>query len=152
MASTATCAIAESQSLPADKKISPSLLAIAIVAGGALASPVLAAEPAVNDPGITVAQGSTASPSSQTGPVQQAPPVAGSSTGGGASEYTVRPTPPPGQNPYAQADQLKVRGWTIPLPGAAGRPAWGRPPPSHGPRGAHGLERRPRRRRCGWRR
>ena len=119
MASTATCAIAEAQSLPADKRLSPSLLAIAIVAGGALASPVLAAEPAVNDPGITVAQGSTASPSSQTGPVQQAPPVAGSSTGGGASEYTVRPTPPPGQNPYAQADQLKVRGWTIPLPGAA---------------------------------
>ena len=59
------------------------------------------------------------SPSSQTGPGQSPPPVAGSGAGGGsASDYTVRPVPAT-QNPYAAADQLKVRGWIIPLPNAA---------------------------------
>ena len=28
------------------------------------------------------------------------------------------PEPPPGQNPYALADTLKIRGWILPLPGA----------------------------------
>ncbi len=99
--------------------------ATALIAAGGLAGPVFAAGPAVNDPGTPVAQAgssiSPVSPSSQTGPQQATPPVGGGGSGGGGSvsDYTIRPSPPQAQNPYAVADQMKIRGWTIPLPGAA---------------------------------
>lgn len=98
------------------------LFAMALIAAGATAGPVLAADLAVDGPGTQVAQAGSlppaVSPSSQTGPQQVPPPVAGSGGGGGVSEYTLRPTPPLQQDPYALADRLKLRGWTVPLPSA----------------------------------
>lgn len=107
-----------------DAKSHWATLAMVLMATGGLTGTAFAADPAVNDPGTQVAQASRSispvSPSSQTGPQQATPPVAGGGAGGGAvSDYTIRPSPPLTQNPYALADQLKVRGWTIPLPGAA---------------------------------
>ncbi len=74
--------------------------------------------------GTLVAQasqsGAGVSPSAQTGPVQAAPPVAGSGSGGGAiSTYTNPPPPTQAQNPFAMDDKLKLRGWIVPVPGAA---------------------------------
>jgi porin len=62
--------------------------------------PALADEPIVNTGLMQLAQTAVA-PSPALNPV--IPP----------------PALPPGQNPYALADTLRIRGWTVPLPGAA---------------------------------
>ena len=58
---------------------------------------------------------SAMSPSQQTIPQATLP----QGTGAAITPYTLSPTPPSAQNPYALADQLKIRGWVVPLPGAA---------------------------------
>ena len=69
---------------------------------GVLAKPALADGLIVNEPSIMqLAQGSTVAPVGLPN-VNIAPPSL-----------------PPGQNPYALADSLKIRGLAIPLPGAA---------------------------------
>ena len=99
------------------------LLVMAVAAAaGIFAGPALAADSDGGDPGVQVAQaagsaGLQVSPSAQTGPTQATPPVAGSGAGG--ATYTLKPSPPLSQDPYAQADQMKLRGWIVPLPGAA---------------------------------
>ena len=100
------------------------LIAIALMATGGMATPVFAADPDVNDPSVQLAQAASSaskvSPSAQTGVNQPTSPVAGPGTGGAAiSTYTNPPPPAPGQNPFAEADQLKLRGWIVPIPGAA---------------------------------
>ena len=113
--------------IPAHPSQSPvpfwTLFTMALAATGGLANPVLAADPAVNGAAGQVAQAgssSTVSPSSQTGPIQPTPPVGGSGAGGAAgTTYTIHPSLPLSQDPYAAADKLKYRGWIVPLPGAA---------------------------------
>ena len=99
------------------------LLTMALIATGGLASPAVAADPAVSGTNAQAAppgSSSTFSPSSQTGPTQPTPPVAGPGSGGAAgTTYTINPSPPLQQDPYATADRLKLRGWIVPLPGAA---------------------------------
>ncbi len=77
------------------------LVGASLLVCGAVARPALAGDLQVNDQGIfQLAQASAA-------------PL--------ALPSTVIPPPalPPNKNPYALADDLKIRGWAIPLPGAA---------------------------------
>ena len=112
---TRTCA----PSVP-NETSSWALFTVALVAAGGSADPVFAADPAVNDPSIQVAQAgpstSRVSPGAQNGPRQATPPVAGTGNGGAAT-YTIAP-PPSANTPYALADQMKVRGWIVPTPNA----------------------------------
>ncbi len=96
------------------------LFTTTLLASGLLARSVLAAEPDISNTGTQVAQAESstpaASPSARSGPLQATPSIAGTS-GGGVTTYTT--PPPPSQNPYYLADDLKLRGWNVPLPGAA---------------------------------
>ena len=110
---------------PGAAAASPWAFALAFAATtAALFGPALAADPTGSGDGVQMAQtappsGSTVSPSSQTGPNQLTPPVGGTGAGGAGSTYTIQPSPPLSQDPYAKADTLKYRGWIVPLPGAA---------------------------------
>ena len=73
---------------------------VALLWGG-MAGPAGAAELAANDPGATELTQSGVSP------------VPGTPSPAVVTQL------PPAVNPYAKADELKVRGWIIPLPGAA---------------------------------
>ncbi len=85
---------------PARSVLSSCILAVAVLAAyGILMHPALADEPVVNTGLMQLAQ-ATELPAPSLNPV--IPP----------------PAPAPGQNPYALADTLKIRGWLIPVPGA----------------------------------
>jgi len=72
-----------------------------LVCGGSMRS-ALADEPVVN-----------------TGLMQLAQSPGTTTTGTGLNAVIAPPSLPPGENPYALADSLKIRGWIVPLPGAA---------------------------------
>lgn len=74
--------------------------AVALLVCGGSVRPALADEPAVNTGLMQLAQGIV------------------SPTGAGLNPVIAPPALPPGQNPYALADSLKIRGWIIPTPGA----------------------------------
>ncbi len=74
--------------------------ALALLMYGGPLSPALADEPVVNTGVMQLAQGL----------VTPLPTL---------NAIIPPPEPPPGQNPYALADKLKIQGWIIPTPGAA---------------------------------
>ena len=74
--------------------------AVALLVCTSLTCPALADEPVVNTGLMQLAQGTVT-------PVP-AP-----------NAVIAPPSPPPGQNPYALADSLRIRGWIIPVPGAS---------------------------------
>ena len=88
---------------PSVRSVLPSCVsvAVALLVGGGSMRPALADEPVVNTGLMQLAQGALAPSTGLPNPVI-APPAL-----------------PPGQNPYALADTLKIRGWIVPLPGAA---------------------------------
>ena len=77
------------------------ILAAAALVDGASTHAARAEEPAVN-----------------TGLTQWAQGAASPVPGPALNPVIPPPAPPPGQNPYALADSLKIRGWIIPVPGA----------------------------------
>jgi porin len=77
------------------------LAATALLVCGGSMRPALADEPAVNTGLMQLAQGIV------------------SPTGAGLNPVIAPPALPPGQNPYALADSLKIRGWIIPTPSAS---------------------------------